>query len=200
MNVTSASQHRLLALAAVVCAALTASGCEKRETVDGQLGELGRIEFTYTRSCFFGCLVDQPLLVGTRETIRLEGEAGSAPKLSVRSTNTSVADFALERQCYCEREDTTGRIDVALDGMCEEPWRLICENTVQVGALEAGDAKVEVLNESDAVLDRVTVHVKEANRARFFGTLPDALGWLGITVIVASGLYVLHREGIEGRS
>ena len=32
----------------------------------------------------------------------------------------------------------------------------------------------------------------------FFGTLPDALGWLGITVIVASGLYVLRREGIEG--
>ena len=33
-----------------------------------------------------------------------------------------------------------------------------------------------------------------------FHTLPDALGWLGITVIVASGLYVLHREGIEGRA
>jgi drug/metabolite transporter (DMT)-like permease len=30
-----------------------------------------------------------------------------------------------------------------------------------------------------------------------FGTLPDALGWLGIAVIVASGLYVIHREGIE---
>lgn len=30
-----------------------------------------------------------------------------------------------------------------------------------------------------------------------FGTLPDGLGWLGIAVIVASGLYVLHREGIE---
>ena len=34
----------------------------------------------------------------------------------------------------------------------------------------------------------------------FFGTLPDALGWLGITVIVASGLYVLRREGIEGQA
>lgn len=31
----------------------------------------------------------------------------------------------------------------------------------------------------------------------FFGTLPDALGWVGIAVIVASGLYVLRREGIE---
>lgn len=33
----------------------------------------------------------------------------------------------------------------------------------------------------------------------FFGTLPDGLGWLGIAVIVLSGLYVLHREGIEGQ-
>jgi hypothetical protein len=177
MNVTSASQLRCsLALAAVFAVAFAASGCETRKTVDGQLGELGRIEFTYTRSCFFGCLVDQPLLVGTRETMRLEGEAGSAPKLSVRSTNDSVADFGLERQCFCEREGTTGRIDVALDGMCEEPWQLICENTVQVGALEAGEAKVEVLSENDSVIDRVAVHVKEADRARFFATLPDEVG------------------------
>lgn len=31
----------------------------------------------------------------------------------------------------------------------------------------------------------------------FFDGLPDGLGWLGIAVIVLSGLYVLHREGIE---
>lgn len=176
MNVTSANQLRLKLAHLVFFAALAAAGCEKQETVDGQLGELGRIEFTYTRSCFFGCLLDQPLLAGTREAIRLEGEAGSAPKLSVRSTDDAVADFALARQCYCEREDTTGRIDVALDGACEEPWHMTCENTVKVLALAAGDAKVEVLDNDKALIDRVTVHVKEADRARFFGTLPDALG------------------------
>jgi hypothetical protein len=176
MNMTSALHLRLFALGVMLSVVLAASGCEKRVTVDGQLGELGRIEFSYARSCFFGCLVDQPLLVGTRETIRVEGEAGNAPKLSVRSTEESVADFALERQCYCEREDTTGRIDVALDGSCEEPWHMTCENMIKVGALAAGDAKLEVLSEDDELIDRVTVHVKEADRARIFGTLPDELG------------------------
>lgn len=31
----------------------------------------------------------------------------------------------------------------------------------------------------------------------FWGDLPDALGWLGIAVIIAAGTYVLRREGIE---
>ena len=32
----------------------------------------------------------------------------------------------------------------------------------------------------------------------FWGDLPDALGWVGIVLIIGSGLYVLHREGQEG--
>jgi hypothetical protein len=176
MNVTSASQLHLKLAPIALALLLFATGCEQRTTVNGEIGELGRLVFTYARSCFFGCLLDQPLLVGTRETIRIEGEAGNAPKVDVRSTDESVAEVALERQCYCEREDTTGRIDVALDGMCEEPWQMVCENKILVGARAAGDAKIEVLREDGSVLDRVTVHVKEAARARFFGTLPDALG------------------------
>jgi len=176
MNVTSATQLRRKLAPLALGIVLFGAGCEERKTVDGQLGELGLVEFTYARSCFFGCLLNQPLLVGTRETIRLEGEAGNKPKVDVRSTDESVAEIALERQCYCEREDTTGRIDVALDGACEEPWQMICENKIQIGARAVGDAKVEVLREDGSVLDRVTVHVKEAARARFFGTLPDALG------------------------
>lgn len=176
MYVTSATQLRRKLAPLALGIVLFTAGCEERKTVDGQLGELGRVEFTYARSCFFGCLLNQPLLVGTRETIRIEGEPGNAPKVEVRSTDPSVAEVALERQCYCEREDTTGRIDVALDGRCEEPWRMVCENKILVGARAAGDAKVEVLREDGSVLDRVTVHVKEAARARFFGTLPDRLG------------------------
>lgn len=156
--------------------ALAAGGCEQRTKVDGQLGELGRIEFTYARSCFFGCLVDQPLLAGTHETIRLEGESGSQPDITVKSADEDVAEVALDRQCYCEREDTTGRIDVALDGHCDDPWHMVCENKILVGALEPGDALIEVHSEDGSLIDRVEVHVKEAERARFFGRLPDELG------------------------
>jgi len=162
-----------LALAAAVFG-LTASACEKHETVDGQLGEFGKVQFTYGRSCFFGCLIEQPLLVGTRETIRVTGP-GNDPDIEVRSDEEKVLTVAMERQCYCERQDTTGRLDVAIDGRCQEPWSMTCENKIQVGAHRAGYAKVELLR-GTTLIDRVTAYVKEAHRARFFGTLPDALG------------------------
>lgn len=154
---------------------LVAAGCEKKETVEGQLGELGRVQFTYARSCFFGCLLEQPLLVGTRETIRVT-DAGNDPRVKARTEDDEVIELAVERQCHCKREDTTGQIDIALDGTCEEPWFMSCENLIQVGALQAGDALLELRDGSDALVDRITVHVEEADHARFFGTLPNALG------------------------
>jgi hypothetical protein len=176
MNRTSSIIRLSQALAAAALLPALA-GCEERATVDGQLGELGRLEFTYTRSCFFGCLIDQPLLAGTREAIKLEGDGAAQPNLSVHAEDEDVAQVALDRQCYCEREDTTGRLDVALDGRCEEPWHMVCENKILIEAgLEPGRTLVEVRDDSDQLLDRVTVRVEDADRARFFGTLPDELG------------------------
>jgi hypothetical protein len=165
-------RHALAATALL----LTLGGCEERKTVDGQLGELGRIEFTYTRSCFFGCIVDQPLLAGTREVIRLDGPSAARPKMSASAVDEDVAKVAMDRQCYCARKDTTGRVDVALDGMCEEPWEMTCENKIIIEAREPGDTQIEVHDENDLLVDRVTVRVKQADRARFFGTLPDEVG------------------------
>jgi hypothetical protein len=31
----------------------------------------------------------------------------------------------------------------------------------------------------------------------FWGDLPDALGWAGIGVIIAAGVYVLRSEGVS---
>jgi hypothetical protein len=163
----------VLALATTLIS-LAAAACEKHETVDGQLGELGKVEFTYQRSCFFGCLIEQPLLVGTREAIQVTGP-GNDPKIEVRSDEEEVLSVAMERQCYCERQDTTGRLDVAIDGSCQQPWSMTCENRIQVGAHRPGYAKIELLR-GNTLIDRVTAYVKEASRARFFGTLPDALG------------------------
>lgn len=175
-------------------AALAALGCESTRKVDGQLGERGRITFWYARSCFFGCLIDQPLLTGTGETIRL-GEDGNAPDLTVRSSDEDVLGVGLERQCYCEREKVTGRIAIANDGTCMEPWQLACENSIEVTARAAGDAKVEVLRDGQ-VIDRVTARVRDAERARFYATLPDEVGEVagdGFTV-AAGGMIALRLE------
>ena len=170
MNISSSI--RMLVCAGLACTAL---GCEKNEISEGSIGELGRVQFTYSRSCFFGCLLNQPLLAGTRETIKVT-DSGNDPRVTVKSDDEDVAEVAVERQCYCAREDTTGRLDVEIDGMCAEPWFKTCENLIQVGTNEPGDAKVELYNASNALIDRITVHVERADHARFFGTLPDALG------------------------
>jgi S-adenosylmethionine uptake transporter len=33
-----------------------------------------------------------------------------------------------------------------------------------------------------------------------WGELPDAIGWLGITIIIGAGLYVLYRESVRSQS
>lgn len=167
--------HRLhFYTALAILAALCAAGCKEEKTVTGQLGEAGIVEFKYTRSCFFGCILEQPLLVGARETIRVS-EPGNGPDVDCRVEDEDIAEIALERQCYCVREDTTSRLDVAIDGRCQPPWTMSCENSIEIGALAPGETKLELLRDGD-VLDRVAIFVKEAERARFFATLPDAIG------------------------
>lgn len=180
--------HRLPLQCALLAAlaSVLAAGCKEEKTVSGQLGEAGVVEFKYTRSCFFGCVLAQPLLVGSRETIRVS-EPGNAPDIEGRIEHEKVAEVAVERQCYCVREDVTARLDVAIDGRCEEPWTMSCENLIQIGALAPGETKLELLKDGK-LLDRVAIFVKEAERARFFATLPDALGEVdGENFTVATG-------------
>jgi hypothetical protein len=174
MNTYASNRLRFQCALAAVLASLATAGCKQEKTISGQLGERGVVEFKYTRSCFFGCVLEQPLLVGARETIRLS-ENANGPEITVRVQDDDVAELAVERRCYCERKDTTGRLDVANDGRCEEPWFMTCENLIQIGALAAGETMLEVLKNDEAI-DRVAIFVKEAERARFFATLPDALG------------------------
>lgn len=186
MNKYASNRLRFRCALAAVLACFTAAGCKEEKTISGQLGERGVVEFKYTRSCFFGCVLEQPLLVGARETIRLS-ENANGPDIECRVQDEDVAEIAIERHCYCEREDTTGRLDVATDGRCEEPWFMTCENLVQIGALAAGETKLEVRRNGEG-LDRIAIFVREAERARFFATLPDALGEVdGDNFAVASG-------------
>lgn len=141
-------------------------GCGFDE-VDGSIGEEGKVEFTYTRSCFFGCPLEQPLLVGTREEISLSSR-GSQPGVTARVDAEEVASFTLSRTCFCQRgDDKKNRVEVAEDAHCEAPRAKVCEAHVQVQARAAGDAALELVNADGTRLDRTTIHVREAARAQF---------------------------------
>jgi hypothetical protein len=155
----------------------SAAGCKKVEAgEDHTRGELGRVSFNYKRSCFFGCPLEQPLLAGTRERIGLTG-AGDDEGVHVRSNNPEHAEFALERECFCERSDNAGgRIQIADDARCEEPFHKHCDNDVLVQAGSAGAATLELLDARDRPIDRASVRVADAAEAEFEATFADHLG------------------------
>lgn len=68
------------------------SGCI--DLGDSTTGELDEIEFGYTTNCIFTCALDQPLMVGTVETLRLEGDAVTSD-ITVSSSAPEIAGFRL---------------------------------------------------------------------------------------------------------
>ncbi|HKU41427.1 MAG TPA: Ig-like domain-containing protein [Polyangiales bacterium] len=161
---------RVILLLAVLCR------CQTDDSLDSQLGDLGRVSFSYQRSCFFGCPLAQPLLSGTREQIAVTG-AGDGRGVHAKSSDADVAEFALERDCFCERDDDVGgRIEVAEDARCEAPRVKHCDNAILVQAKAAGDVSLELRDEHDRLIDRATLLVRDAERARFRGTRASQLG------------------------
>jgi hypothetical protein len=177
MRTTSKTSRLSFALCA--CSALFGIvGCDPRAHVDGTRGELGKVDFKYQRSCFFGCPLEQPLLSGARERIEVSG-AGDQAGMAPHALDPDVAEFALERECFCERDPDDGsRIAVAEDASCKAPFRKHCDNHVLVEALAPGTTKLELRDAAGDVIDRVELTVADAHRARFSATLPERLGKL----------------------
>jgi hypothetical protein len=191
-------------------AALASCG-QGDDVASGTRGELGRVEFEYHRSCFFGCSLAQPLLVGTREIIELS-DAGDAQGVSIESTASHVATFALERSCYCKRSHSTERLEIREDASCPSGWHKHCDNSVPVAAAASGEAKLELFDVHHDLIDRVSVIVHEAHDARFAGVLPDELSPaissrfelasgesldLTLTLYDGDGLELLAPEGVD---
>lgn len=199
----------------VLLLAAVGAACQSDAAFDSSLGELGRVAFRYQRSCFFGCPLAQPLLSGTRERILVTG-AGNDKGVRAKSSDSAVAEFALQRDCYCEPEgDSGGRIEVDEDARCEAPRTKSCENQILVQAKAAGDAELELRDSRGAVIDRTVVLVREAESARFRGTLASQLGPreatsfelregetlnLELTLFDARGRALLAPEGVHWRS
>lgn len=153
---------------------------------DAWLGEQGKVQFRYQRSCFFGCPLAQPLLLGTREEIALSAR-GDDQARSVESSAEDVAEFALDRTCYCQRDSADDRIEVAEDASCKAPRQKRCEATVRVLARAEGEATLTLLDEDERTLDRSTVYVREAKSARFNVEYQSALGGVAERIELARG-------------
>lgn len=168
----------LVSTPALAAIAALAVGCAPTDE-DGQtLGELGQVAFGYDQSCFFECAIEQPLLVGAREKIQVTGP-GDDEGITASTPDDDIIDLALERDCFCEREDgNPGRLDIANDADCTGAWRKHCDNIIPVEAKKAGDAHLELHDAQHHLVDRVRLFVRKADRAAFFATYADRLGTL----------------------
>jgi len=204
------TKSRCIELASAV---LLLSACVKQVHHTGTVGDQGNVEFNYQGAgCFFGCPLEQPLLVGTRTTISLSDE-GDVKGLEVRASKPSIADFAVERACKCIRKDGSGgELQVSETGSCSGLWTKHCDNTLQVQANAKGTTALELLDAKGKEIDRVDVIVHEAASATILATYPDKLGkqevsdlsltpdesvQLEASLYDADGLELLAPEGVH---
>jgi hypothetical protein len=147
-------------------AALGSSGCDV-EIGESTLGELGRVEFSYTSSCLFGCGLHRPLLPDSIGRISVS-DPGDVDGLMVACQDAAVATATVERSCSCVRSGdgwATGA-PVAADEACTDGFDKRCDNVVELAAHGAGSTGLELYQPGDgALIDRVTIHVREPHVA-----------------------------------
>ena len=131
-----------------LCVALATAGCSF-ELGDSSDGDRDRANFRYLDvddDCFFGCSLDEHVMVGARQLIAVDGAGEAAVR--VTSSNPDVATFDLERRC-----DGQGR----------------CDTDIHMDAVGDGNAKLQLRSESGRVIDSVTVRVRDAESVSFEG-------------------------------
>jgi hypothetical protein len=189
------------------------SACAKNAHHSGTVGDKGEVEFNYQGAgCFFGCPLEQPLLVGTHTTITVS-DAGDVHGLRVEASKPSVADFAVERACKCVRKDGNGgELMVAENGSCTGLWEKHCDNTLLVQTKAQGKTLLELRDGKGVLIDQVEVIAHEAASAAIEATYPDRLGKVEVSDLMfhpdetvqleaslydSDGLELLAPEGVH---
>lgn len=152
---------RPFSLALTALAALgVAAGCDPFPN-DSTVGDEGRLEFSYASQCFLDCSLDSAIAVGSTELVTFDGRAEG---LSFSSSDGAILGFHHKMDsCSCERSsgsDAEGYGPIPPDGQCAEGFTLTCNVYVEAEAHAEGDAKLEIWDESGALVDRVTVHAR----------------------------------------
>jgi hypothetical protein len=208
MNTNTASSRVRLGGALVLM-----SACAKNAHHTGTVGDKGEVEFNYQGpGCFFGCPLEQPLLVGTHTTISVS-DAGDVHGLQVKASKPGVADFAVERACKCVRKDGNGgELMIAENGSCTGVWTKHCDNTLLVQAKAQGKTLLELRDAHGALIDEVEVIAHEAASAVIDATYMSRLGKAEVSDLMlgpsesvqleaslydADGLELLAPEGVH---
>lgn len=141
--------RNLLAAAALAASTLVltlaGTGCAPATYKTSQIasaGDKGALSFKYD-SCIVDCALDQPALQGAAVTIDVRKGAPNAG-LSVRVANRALATISSQSYTCAASDD--------------------CHLIFELDAKQEGDAKLEVVDKSGALVDGIPLHIKAAAR------------------------------------
>jgi hypothetical protein len=143
------------------------------------------------------------MLAGSSQTIDVD-KPGDVEGVSVRSSNESVAEFAVERECQCERDDFDGTLDIENSASCPSPWLKRCDNRILVQTHGPGRATLAMFSSGNVPLDQVEIDVRAADHIALWVTRSDSLGQeraseqdvsVGGKLEVEAAIYA--RDGLE---
>jgi len=181
-------------------ASLVLTGCSFHLAPLGSstVGETGHAEFSYS-ACFFGCKVDQAMMVGTSEMIRVK--ATSIPKVTLRSTDEATLSIGdATRECCVPNGGACHDVHVSDDCASGEVSTSL---SVFVVANAPGSAKL-VLDQDGDTFDAVTLDVAQpasltvscgsgTSKVALAATASCSLGW---TARDASGNALMASTGV----
>lgn len=179
---------------------LATAGCDV-ELGESTLGELGRVEFSYTSSCLFGCSLDRALLPDTSGFISVS-DSGDLPGTLASCTAPEIATARVEQSCRCERggDDWAEGTSIGPEEICPEGFEKGCDNVIELSTHAEGDTTLELRHPADgSLIDRVAVHVRQPRSAWLEqdGAVLSTASPLRLTVGQSDGV-VVRMEDEQG--
>jgi len=116
------------------------------------------LEFSYiSGTCFFGCDLSEPLMVGTQERLEIKG---TLPAVSVVSSDPSILSTGNPSLSCCSTDGSGTTCSTASpQGSC--PSGASASLLVDVTALQTGSARIQVLDGGGKEVDAVVVGVEQ---------------------------------------
>lgn len=155
-----------LLLASFAVVSLSSAACSL-ELGDDTEGDEGAMHFSYGGDgCFFGCGLDRSALQGSMVTVSSKGGDPDV-RATARIVGETMARISSQREsCWCSSRSTNESESRSIEptATCASSETKECNLSLEVETSQPGDPKLEVVDPSGGLIDRVTLHIRPAAR------------------------------------
>ncbi len=154
-------RHALaLTVFALAPLSLCVSGCSL-DLGSSTTGEEGHVAFAYSDSCFFGCAVDKPILVGAKARISITG--AELPEIDARSEDETVLTVTTDKSytCCVTSGSSTSCASSSKTAVCAEGHTKSVSQTLVVTTHADGSTRVVLVDAAGHRVDALRLEVRK---------------------------------------